>query len=165
MPNHRTHLVAGLATAASLFFILARFKSIPFTETHYFILCYTLCLTGSIFPDIDVASKMQRIFLRVAVIACILAIIFMKWFLFVLLGILTTSLFIIKHRGITHKIWFLVLFPLLITGYIAGHHVLPKAHLTIFYIFFVTGAISHIALDKLVGLWRRKKLFTQRQIK
>lgn len=157
MPNHRTHLLAGLVTAGSLFYFLMKCKAVPFTENHYFILSYALCLTGSIFPDIDVASKMQRIFLRIAAIALLLTIIFMKWFLFVFLGILTTSLFIIKHRGSTHKVWFLLLFPLLITGYIAGHHILPTPHLTLFYLFFIAGALSHIALDKIVSQWRRKK--------
>jgi hypothetical protein len=147
MPNYRTHLVGGTVS----FLILIKLASYLPAHNYPSLLHMTLglpaALLGSIFPDIDISSKMQRIFYMSILIAIIIALLWHNWPLFLGASFFACAVILIKHRTFTHRPWFIVLFPLVLPIIIFSHH--PKhIQLALFiYSSFVFGAFSHILLD------------------
>lgn len=106
-----------------------------------------LSLMGSIFPDIDVNSNMQQTFYKSMIIALPLAFLINRrlcWGLAAICGLLK----LLKHRGITHNPWFLFLAPGALAVLIAYRYPGQQAPVVTGCIFFATGALSHVFLDR-----------------
>ncbi len=153
MPKYKTHLFIGFITY--LIMILALKLNI-FGKSHTF-LYLAACLLGSLFPDIDTKSMIQKILYFVLFLVMGIAIFAQNWQIAAILGVVSLIPIISNHRGITHRIWFIIVVPLVIP--IVIFHYNPQLIYPAFisYLFFVSGAMSHIFSDKFTSWIRRKK--------
>lgn len=155
MPGYKTHVLGGILLGLSL---LILFRALGIVAPYQLPELFCALLCGSLFPDIDTRSMGRRlatlIFLLLAVVAAALGYL---WTLYAILGLLCFAR-IQPHRGITHRIFPLVLFcmgtlsavAVLCPGYLSrGAHVV---------LFFALGAISHLILDgRLFHIRRRRR--------
>lgn len=155
MPNYKTHLVAGLVS----FFVVARITSnaLPALALPLTLLPvgFALCLIGSIFPDIDVPSKMQKWFYLACIGAVALAIWSKNHLLMASIGTGVIFVTFLTHRTITHKPAFLALIalvPTLCAAYAIPHHAGNAFSL---YLYFIVGCLSHILLDRILTFFNR----------
>ncbi len=158
MPSYKVHLVGGVATYTILYGLLPLvIPTIP-TGLRYYVMWLGFALLGSIFPDIDVYSKMQQVLFRslLVLLPCMLYLRYLK--AFIGLGIVTGLCVCIRHRTITHHIGFL--FACAVAGSLLV--IQQNPHLTLAAavcgIQFFFGAVSHVVLD--IGL--KKALFIRK---
>jgi len=146
MPSYKYHLLAGVTT----YIILVRLTTLApqcgyFSLKHYAILL-GCCLLGSIFPDIDIQSSMQRIFFKSMVVALPVAL-FINTTLFIGLSIACLATLVLPHRSLTHHPLFLIIFPLILATTVAAKHPQHRLFLFTICIYFIIGALSHRLLD------------------
>ncbi|MFA6526795.1 MAG: metal-dependent hydrolase [Candidatus Babeliales bacterium] len=147
MPGYRTHLVGGLA-AFSIITAICHTTFLPIqNNVLVFIAGFCLALLGSIFPDIDTVSVMQRLFYSTMAVALLALLISCHTQLFVLAGTLCIAIALLRHRTITHHALFLILMPFAIMLYCSTFDNSNQQAMFIFYLFFVGGALSHLLLD------------------
>ena len=152
MPGYKEHLTAGTVVyTAGLFVVRHRCCSVSMAAE-----LFACTLAGSLFPDIDITSKAQRsYYLLMGTIALwCLAMPYHGGIAFVLPALIMPPL--VKHRGITHRWWFIALFTYSVWA--VGVRFIPTWHetLTLDAWFFIAGAFSHLLLD--LGprrMWRR----------
>lgn len=161
MPKYKTHLAAGFIT----FFVVHKiiFYLYPSIYNKYqsnlFLFLFS-CLFGSLFPDIDTKSKIQRFFYIFIFSIILILIISKEW---AALSIITPLIFLpllVNHRSFFHKIWFLtfIAISILITSQLYFNYNMQNTALL--FTFFVAGCLSHIMLD--YGIFR---FFKQKIIK
>jgi membrane-bound metal-dependent hydrolase YbcI (DUF457 family) len=102
---------------------------------------------GSLFPDIDTYSKMQKIFWLGLIGFIPLALITNHQPLFWCLSATCLVLLIIQHRTLTHRIWFIFAFPFIITSFAIYKQLLPLPQIISACIFFIAGGLNHRLLD------------------
>lgn len=106
MPGYRGHLIGGACAFALVLLCVTK----PYTILNAAEwLCFTLL--GSLFPDVDIKSKGQKLFYR-GVVVCALIFIMQQWWQ--ALGVLgAMALFpqLCNHRGVFHEPWFLLVVP------------------------------------------------------
>ncbi len=159
MPNYKGHLIAGAVTFAATLYTLNHFGTpMPSTETMALFLLVTL--VGSIFPDIDTKSKMQKYF-YVSSAFIFPALLFTRTlnYVFLIAG-LCIAIPCLRHRTITHNPFFILGLPGLMALYAVLFYPSTQQLVLFCYIFFVCGALSHIFLDRLFT--RIKKIFLLR---
>jgi len=143
MPGYRTHLIGGAVVAVPMICMLLSYAQSATVVITWFV----FALAGSLFPDVDTKSKGQKWFYRIVLIL-LLALLFQNKFrLFVILALFSAIPLIVNHRGLFHRLWFVVLLPLAITVAFSLYlpHYLQDA--TFAMIFFIAGTISHLILD------------------
>ena len=147
MPNYKTHLVGGLISFA-LVMRLALYLPVFNVNASFLPLAFALSMIGSIFPDIDVPSKMQKWFFIASVGGILIALLTKHYHLFALLGISILFVAFLTHRTITHKPAFLLMFSLIPTLYVC--YSMPGYTHTAFalYLYFTTGCLSHVLFDR-----------------
>jgi len=150
MPNYKKHLIGGLGAYAVLLIILQRIiEPISLFSAAEWLVC---SLAGSLFPDIDIKSRGQKYFYRVILLVIIFLIIQRHFSLLAMSSIMAVTPMLVRHRGIFHRLWFIILFPLTI-WYIVSLSVPTISTILLFdLLFFIAGAISHLWLD--FGFWR-----------
>jgi hypothetical protein len=151
MPGYRGHLAGGCVVYTILLFAVHNtHPSLPLILGLFVATC-----AGALFPDIDIKSKGQKYF---------------YWGMLVLLGwsiwrfkqlntsgrfdvvaglaIVALLPLLVRHRGITHQPWFIMVlsFGLWVMG--IGFFPLHSSAIFLSLLFFVAGALSHIWLDK-----------------
>ncbi|MBD3231770.1 hypothetical protein GF322_03855 [Candidatus Dependentiae bacterium] len=163
MPKYKTHLIGGFVTfilIAFIFIYILKQKDIIEITFSRGIIFLLFCLFGSLFPDIDTKSKVQKYIYYPLFIVIIIAILIKNWLLLSLVSILAFIPILANHRKLTHKVWFLIFIPLLPFIFIAKLNKIHQKELFLFYIFFVAGAFSHIFLDfgpsRFLGIKRKK---------
>ncbi len=145
MPQHKTHLFVGFLTYAALLY-LALFIA-PFSfERKIELLMYALI--GSLFPDIDTKSKIQRIMYSMLFVLFLLLMHTRQYGVAAILGPLMCLPLMVHHRGIFHS-------PLFLAGLSATAVCLTAVyfpaytHKMVFNcLFFLGGALSHLWADK-----------------
>lgn len=144
MPNYKKHLVGGFATFSALLLTLKNINP-TFINTMQWL---AVCLLGSLFPDVDTKSKIQKIFYTGLLIFLIFLIGQNKIKLALFLSLIGFSPLLVNHRGIFHKAWFLVLITVAFV-FFAVEIKLFHSHTEIMIpaLFFTAGAFSHIILD------------------
>lgn len=146
MPKYKAHLIFG--TFSFLVCVYLSFILIHFCPTILQIIgCFLCALLGSIFPDIDTTSKMQRIFFLFSSISLLSSIIFRFWFLFFNLSFVTLIVMLLKHRTLTHNIWFILVLSILLAFMSMFFGGFLGLDLALGSFSFLIGAISHILLD------------------
>ncbi len=156
MPGYRTHLLAGAVLAAGLIYLLASFTSLtpiaPSTSLEW--LC--CALFGSLFPDIDIKSKIQIKLTSCLILVLVTLVILKKYKLALILALISLFPVIAKHRTIFHSPLFILFIASLVA--IATAIYLPAllTRVILDLLFFVIGAFSHIYLD--MGLKRFIKI-------
>jgi len=152
MPGYKTHLSFGFLVFSSLtYFLITRtIFVLPFSTI---LLGALICLLGSIFPDIDTTSKMQRIFYIFSAFFILFSLFTGNIILFLSFSLISVLLLILKHRTITHNFFFLLgislIFPLF--AYILHKNAVYTQNTVIIAISFGIGAFSHIFLDFFVS--------------
>jgi len=143
MPGYKGHLVGG-AVAFSITYLVARAWCPSLVAAGQWLGC---ALAGSLFPDIDVKSKGQNYFYWVVLFALIIITIQKRFELLAMVSVLSVIPMLVRHRGIFHKLWFVIALPM---GLWLGTSVyFPAVTQQLFFqtLFFVVGAISHLWLD------------------
>ncbi len=144
MSMYRGHLLGGLA--AYLLVIIA-YGVMHNTFVHNF-QGLLATLAGSLFPDIDIRSKGQRLFLKILFLAVVLCLFLQASFPLMLLLIFSVLPIIFPHRGLFHD----ALFVFALAAFVAGSliYIMPEntqTILTMMFFFFI-GVLSHLILDK-----------------
>ncbi len=144
MPGFRGHLIGGTIT---YLLILQYLKLLPI-ESSVIVSGFVFCLIGSLFPDVDIKSKGQKLFYSLALFVLCCFLWYERTDLFIGLSFLATVPLLVKHRGLFHQVWFLI-FISITTGLVIGSfHDQYSAWAMKNALFFLAGAISHIVLDR-----------------
>jgi len=141
---YRGHLVGGLA---SYFLLITLFSISQGFFAHNFLGCIA-ALAGSLFPDIDIYSKGQRLFLKVLLLLFLLCLFFRASIPVVILALFSSLPILFPHRGLFHDIFFVATLSVLAAGgliYMLPHH---TEQIVITALFFFVGVLSHLILDK-----------------
>ena len=143
MPGYKTHLFGGLG--AYVIVMCAASRLCPSTACGVEWLVFALA--GALFPDIDIKSKAQQLFYLL-----LLAITWTIWSeqrydLLPAVGVATFLPLLVKHRGLFHRLWFILLAAYAIwrTGSTIRPDLAPALQYDM--LFFAAGAISHLYLD------------------
>lgn len=144
MSMYRGHLLGGLAAYLMVIVAWGVYTSV---FQHYFP-GLLATLAGALFPDIDIRSKGQRLFLKLLFLLVVLCLLLQASLplMFLLMFSLLPILF--PHRGLFHDIVFVGALILAASG--SFLYMLPdKADMIILVaFFFFVGVISHLVLDK-----------------
>jgi hypothetical protein len=146
MPGYKAHLAVGSAVCG--FAYVATISLFKLPTLPQLPLCIVLGLVGSVFPDIDIRSKMQKFYYRGATLGVLVTLFLQAWTLFFILAAISCLITTLTHRTMTHHYWFLTATPLLIVLYVshwANHLFYPGLTYSLFFIF---GALSHVVLDR-----------------
>lgn len=142
MPGYRGHLIGGAVAAVPLLYLLRSHVTLI-----TFCLWSSLALIGSLFPDIDTKSKGQKLFYRFMIPVLLILLMLKRFTAFILLSFISFTPLIVNHRGMFHRLWFIILPSLGLAGLIAWQY--PTWGKDAFFaaLFFVVGAVSHLVLD------------------
>ncbi len=144
MPNYKKHLIGGVGAYAALLIILQQIQPVSLFSAGEWLVC---SLAGSLFPDIDIKSRGQKYFYRVIFCVMIFLIIQRHFSLLDTCSVMAVTPMLVRHRGIFHRLWFVILFPLTV-WYIVSLSVPTISKLLLFdMLFFIVGAVSHLWLD------------------
>lgn len=144
MPNYQGHLVGGAICAAPL--LVATHYAYPLHPLWGISLLLS-CMLGALFPDVDTKSKGQRIYYY-TLTALIIVLAFERKFDYILLLLPIILLpLIVRHRGLFHKLWFILAVMAGATFYACASWPALKLLIVLHSLFFTAGAISHLYLD------------------
>ncbi len=147
MPGYKTHIVGGAVTFAALAYAVQGHVDLTPSLTFQWL---GAAILGSLFPDVDIKSKGQGIFYK-GMLLCLILLLFKKQFYpFVILSFLGLVPVLVRHRGLFHRPWFVVVLPLAL-AFVVGQS-FPDASITLLQTscFFAAGALSHLLLDRMV---------------
>ena len=143
MPNYKGHLLGGVILYSGVILAFALY-----TRSFFCLAEWLACtLLGSLFPDIDTKSKGQKIVYCGLFAAALMLLCLQNFVMLAYLGLAALVPLVTNHRGLFHKLWFLVL---VVCAGAAGIVMLyPYASSRIFTnaLFFLVGVISHLWLD------------------
>ena len=144
MADYKGHLAGGaVAFAFALVFVTKRFHPTIATTCEWLF----FSLAGSLFPDIDIKSKGQKYFYWF-ILLLLLSLSFRKRYdLFMGVSIIALVPMLVKHRGIFHRVWFVIGAPLLLWYIISMQFPAMSVPILLDAIFFIVGALSHLWLD------------------
>lgn len=162
MPGYKGHLAGGCVVYGLM---LGALYGVSYEALAKYDYCASLlvalrwlfcALAGSLFPDIDVKSKGQKYFYWVILGFFLLLIIERKFKLLAVSSVVSVFPMLVKHRGIFHKTWFVILAPLGFWALIGTYA--PEYSRTLLFdtMFFIAGALSHLWLD--LGLKRMLRI-------
>lgn len=153
MPNYKKHLAGGALVYSAVTYLSIKINLLPINLA---IQTQTLiaCLIGSLFPDIDTKSKIQKYIYFIILITCVYLIILGLEYQASILAIMSMLPLIVSHRGLFHRMWFIIMCLGLANFLCFLHQNCWFQNCVLVSIFFLIGVISHIWLD--MGF---KKLF------
>lgn len=154
MPNYKGHIIGGIIAYSILLTITALiYQSVTgFAAAEGFI----CTLAGSLFPDIDIKSKGQKLFYMIILISLIALFLFDRLRLASYISIASLAPLLVPHRGLFHRLWFIIGLSSFIALIFWQRFPLYKEQIVFDTIFFVGGAISHLWLD--LGLKKMLRL-------
>ena len=150
MPKYKTHLAGGFITFLVVLIIWSSIQSLKFGSnfhiSHLFLYLGS-CLLGSLFPDIDTKSLIQKYVYFFTFFVIVITILLKQWMLASFLGVIAFIPILVNHRKLTHRKWFVVVIPLSVP--ILTFHYNQALIYPVFtaYLFFLAGAFSHLLLD------------------
>lgn len=156
MPGYRAHIGGGIG----LYILLMSSLTLVYTITPPFFtaLGWFLCaVLGSLFPDIDTKSKGQLLFYRVLALVLVYCLLKGYFVFFIFLSLFSLLPLIVRHRGLFHEIWFVVVLSVVLFFTCHGINGVDTPVKGMPFLFFVGGALSHIFLDKLISGFKRRK--------
>lgn len=147
MPGYKGHLVGGAVAFAGLILLLKlSFKPSFFDALHFF----GCALLGALFPDIDIKSRGQAIFYRFLVCLLLILLIKRERTLYICLSFVMLLPLLVRHRGLFHRMWFILILAgasVALCAYLDYTHM---QYVLLCNLFFVTGAASHLLLDRVM---------------
>lgn len=151
MPSYRGHLIGGMLTYLTVLHLVK--YSQP--TVHVVIQGLLFCLLGSLFPDVDVKSKGQKIFYVLLLAFLIYCLAMQRWDMFISVSLLGTIPLLVKHRGIFHELWFLLCLTLLMIICTKSFYKQYEGLFMANSLFFFAGCLSHIILDRVGSRFKR----------
>jgi len=144
---YKEHLLGGFASGMIVLFFIANYvccNTIPVLTSLEWLL---FALAGSLFPDVDIKSKGQKLFYWVIVTLILLSLFKGNLSLAIYLALFSILPMLVRHRGLFHCTWFIVIFPLVAAALASVY--LPNYRYSLFYdaSFFIAGALSHLLMD------------------
>jgi len=143
VPNYKGHLLGGIILYSGVILVGALYSTSLCCLAEW-LLC---TLLGSLFPDIDTKSKGQKIVYCGLFVAALVLLFLQKFVILAYLGFAALVPLITNHRGLFHKLWFLVLLMFFMSGgmlMVYPHH---YYRICTDSGFFLIGIISHLWLD------------------
>ena len=114
------------------------------------LICFVLCVLGSMVPDIDIKSKSQRVIYAILIPIDLTLILFMYYREAAIVGFCAMLPNVLKHRGKLHSRSAaiilpvpLLIIPILVTGKLEYEQIGVS-----YYIAAVFGYISHLIVDR-----------------
>src|SRR6185436_8940620 len=108
MPGYKNHLMGGMVAYGLTVYLLRSLHPTAMTLLEWFV----CALAGSLFPDIDTKSRGQKYFYSLLFIVFIGLLMLKRFKLIALISCLCTVPLLVNHRGLLHRPWFLICFPL-----------------------------------------------------
>jgi hypothetical protein len=143
MPDYKRHLTAGTVIFPGLLYLFRNVNPQPVALAQW----ATCCLVGSLFPDIDTKSKIQKIFYSIMLVTFIALILHKKTPLLIFFSLLGLVPLLVNHRGLFHRPLFIVILSISIVAAIKIYSPEYTNEAAINAVFFAFGAFSHIYLD------------------
>ncbi|KKQ33128.1 MAG: hypothetical protein US49_C0002G0023 [candidate division TM6 bacterium GW2011_GWF2_37_49] len=150
MPGYKTHLTIGVLSFVSISYAVTMIYPQILNFTTLFVGLFS-CMLGSIFPDIDTVSKMQRIFYFLAAIFVMLSFLLNNFTIFAIFAALSLIIFVLKHRTITHNLIFILILAASLPIYTYFYHAPFLRESLIAAALFAVGSFSHIFIDYFVS--------------
>lgn len=151
MPGYKGHLVGGCVVYGALISVM--YTRCP---SQVVALGWLVCaLAGSLFPDIDVKSKGQNYFYWLVLCIAIFFLFKRQLQSLAVLSIVSIIPMLVRHRGIFHRWWFIVVVAMGAGGLVCLYVPIYSRDVFLNVLFFIAGAFSHLWLD--VGLRRMFK--------
>lgn len=149
MPSYKGHLAGGIfAYLLAIYFVVSSYN-ITFANGLELLL---FTLAGALFPDVDIKSKGQKLFYWIALLLALVLLLRNHTQALIILAFICIVPILVRHRGIFHRMWFVIFVPLLGAIFLCSY--MPGCSRIIMFdtIFFIVGALSHLWLD--LGLRR-----------
>ncbi len=146
--RYKAHLFGGFCAYACAWYVVFVF-GYQLTLLQSFA-GLTSCLLGAIFPDVDTKSVMQRLFFKALFLCSIALLIYSKniiWFFgAAIIGIVPLM---VRHRGLFHRWWFLLVLSILLAS--SAYFVPITYKFTLLWCAgsFALGSLSHLVLDNI----------------
>ena len=145
MANYRGHMRGGFVTFAFIvFFAIPHYPPSVLTMLEWFL----FTIAGSLFPDVDIKSKGQKYFYQIMLVLFIVLALNHHYRQLAVISVLSLTPLLVKHRGIFHRLWFVIAVPLATWYCLSLQFPQLREALLMNSLFFVAGAISHLWLDR-----------------
>lgn len=146
MPNYKTHISAAIVCYYIILFAFIVYGK-PIFDLNHAISWLLSIVAGSMFPDIDIKSKGQKLFSLIFLFGIIISTLFKNYNTAIGISIFSFMPLLVKHRGLFHNLWFLMALVFIISKILI--YKLPDYEWFIISnaIFFAIGIKTHIALD------------------
>jgi len=147
MPSYKVHIPAGFITFILLYIIQQKLGVAPntFQNVAAILLSSTV---GSIFPDIDTTSIMQRLFFLSILVIAPVFIFQNNYLMLAITAAVCIIILIIPHRSITHKPKWVIPFAALVCGALALIKHIDSMLLWQCWLYFIAAFLSHWLLDR-----------------
>jgi len=155
MPSWKVHLVFNLILVFIWIRILLNYGFI----NDYLLMVSLVFLSSflSVFPDIDTPKSKIRDYFSIIITSIILLYLILNLTINPFLSLFVTFIFLyflfrffpVKHRGITHKFEFSILFSFIMTLILWFMLGFSLTGFMVYFLVIITGYLSHIFLDKL----------------
>lgn len=157
MPDYKTHACGGIIAYTTVLALLWYSSTLHSSPPPSLLIWFLLCaMAGSLFPDIDIKSKGQLFFYRLAGCSLLILIYTENWQALSFFSCLIVLPLLVRHRGPTHQLWFIISIPFLAPCLAACYTPAYFPTALFSYFFFVGGALSHLLFDfGLKGFLRR----------
>jgi len=144
---YKEHLLGGFAGGITLLFLVSNYlvnQAMPLATALEWML---FALVGSLFPDVDIKSKGQKLFYRLIVFLIFISLYKGHLNLAIYLVLFSILPVLVRHRGIFHTTWFILIVPL--GGAFVAAQYFPVYRVSLFYdaAFFIIGALTHLIMD------------------
>lgn len=144
MSGYRGHIVGGLVTYGIVLCIVRQWLH-PTNMTEVEWLLFTVA--GSLFPDIDIKSKGHNWAYSFLFILFCALLSRGHYEVVAVASVLSLLPMIVRHRGLFHRLWFIISFAVI--GIVVGARATSLPYIVFIWdaLFFVLGALSHLILD------------------
>lgn len=157
MATYKGHIIGGIITFALITPLVSYFSPDEHVSIFFYLFFLGITLTGALFPDIDTHSTIRKIGYYITPILVLFALIKAYYHLLIPLFFFWFCIFLLRHRTITHRFWFLIICTGASYFFIIEKY--PDACLTALTscAYFLAGAVSHLFLDNALGRHNRSK--------
>ncbi len=164
MPGYKTHVISALVCYYLILFVIVLCGQ-PEINLCLSLVWLMSIVAGSLFPDIDIKSKGQKLFYCLFFLIVFLALICKNTFIAISVSLFSFLPIISKHRGIFHNVGFLLVliisFAKIFIYNMPQHEYLILSSTA----FFTVGVKLHILFDLYAKkIFKIKKIFKTKNI-
>lgn len=144
MANFKGHICGGLVAYGAAIILI----SLGSYSLSWHLYWFIATLAGALFPDIDIRSKGQRLFLKILLLLLLLCLWLQAFIPLVIILVFSILPIIVPHRGLFHYLSFNIFCSIVVALFLV---LLLPAKIEIILsttLFFLLGVLSHLLLDK-----------------